>query len=139
MFLSLLSTSLLVSTFTSFSVFSQKSLWPRIVCSCSTEGAIHELWVHYPTTDADDIHLHHMPYSGARRTTFSRRANEFVSALVAILSLGGECIFPTDHRSLGQNSQRGIPYCMTSVHYSQHASIDFVVHVRPTQGIAQST
>ena len=42
---------------------------PRIIFSCTTEGAIHELWVHYQTEDEDRNSLQHMTCLGAWRTT----------------------------------------------------------------------
>ncbi|KAF2624875.1 hypothetical protein BU25DRAFT_347015 [Macroventuria anomochaeta] len=73
---------------------------PRIVFSCTTEGAIHELWIHYQTTDEENIPLHHMACLGAWRTTLDRHASEFVSALAVIFSWGANVFFPQITRVL---------------------------------------
>lgn len=67
---------------------------PRIVFSCTTEGAIHELWIHYQTIDEDDLPLQHMACSGAWKTTLDRHAREFVSALAVVFSWGANVFFP---------------------------------------------
>ena len=66
----------------------------RIVFSCTTEGAIHELWVHFQTTDEGDIPKQHMSCLGVWRTTLDRHANEFVAVLAIIVSWGADVFFP---------------------------------------------
>lgn len=67
---------------------------PRIVFSITTEGAMHELWVHYRVVGDDNTHKHHMTCLGAWRTTLDRHANEFVAALASILSWGVDVFHP---------------------------------------------
>ncbi|KAF2241907.1 hypothetical protein BU26DRAFT_525017 [Trematosphaeria pertusa] len=63
---------------------------PRIVFSVTTEGVIHELWVHYRVVDEDDVVKHHMTCLGAWRSTLERHTNELVAALACILEWGVE-------------------------------------------------
>jgi hypothetical protein len=67
---------------------------PRIVFSITTEGAMHELWVHYWMVDEDNIKKYHMTCLGAWRTTLHRHANEFVAALATIFSWGVDVFHP---------------------------------------------
>ncbi|KAF2726497.1 hypothetical protein EJ04DRAFT_530224 [Polyplosphaeria fusca] len=47
---------------------------PRIVFSVTTEGAIHELWVHYRSADEDNIQKDYMTCLGTWRTTLDRHS-----------------------------------------------------------------
>lgn len=66
---------------------------PRIVFSCTTEGAIHELWIHFQMAD-ENHSKQHMACLGAWRTTLDRHANEFVAALALIFSWGVDVFYP---------------------------------------------
>jgi hypothetical protein len=65
---------------------------PRIVFSVTTEGPIHELWVHYRGSDPsrDDVPTLHMSCIGAWRTTLPRHALEFVAAMAIIFRWGAQ-------------------------------------------------
>jgi hypothetical protein len=67
---------------------------PRIVFSFTTEGAIHELWVHYRGVDDDDTPKLHMTCLGAWRTTLHRHAHEFVAVLAIVLGWGVDVFHP---------------------------------------------
>ncbi|KAF2024855.1 hypothetical protein EK21DRAFT_93737 [Setomelanomma holmii] len=67
---------------------------PRIVFSCTTEGAIHELWIHFTMLDEENNPKQHMVCLGAWRMTIERHVNEFVTALAIILSWGVDVFFP---------------------------------------------
>ena len=67
---------------------------PCIIFSVTTEGAMHELWVHYQMVDEENIQKHHMTCLGAWRTTLDRHVNEFVAALASILCWGVDVFHP---------------------------------------------
>jgi hypothetical protein len=67
---------------------------PRIVFSCTTEGAIHELWIHFQAIDGQNTTKHYMVCLGSWRTTLDRHARELVAALAAIFAWGVEVFFP---------------------------------------------
>ncbi|KAH8726947.1 hypothetical protein GQ44DRAFT_758483 [Phaeosphaeriaceae sp. PMI808] len=67
---------------------------PRIVFSCTTEGAIHELWIHYQAVDEGGVVKQHMTCLGIWRTTFESHANAFVAALASIYCWGVNVFFP---------------------------------------------
>jgi hypothetical protein len=68
---------------------------PRIVFSLTTEGAIHELWVHYRGVgDDDETSKMHMTCLGAWRTTLHRHAHEFVAVLAIVLGWGVDEFHP---------------------------------------------
>ncbi|KAF1999696.1 hypothetical protein P154DRAFT_523032 [Amniculicola lignicola CBS 123094] len=72
---------------------------PRIVFSVTTEGALHELWVHYRIIEGEDVH-YHMTCLGAWRTTLSRHANDFVSAIASIFQWSVDVYFQQIEQAL---------------------------------------
>ena len=67
---------------------------PRIVFSVTTEGAMHEIWVHYRIADQDNVQKYYMTCLGAWRTTLDRHASEFVAVLASILRWGVDVFHP---------------------------------------------
>lgn len=79
---------------------------PRIVFSCTTEGAIHEIWIHFQAVDEDKNMKQQMVCIGAWRTTLDRHADEFVAALAAILCWGVEVFLPQIEKVLENYMKR---------------------------------
>ncbi|KAF2016865.1 hypothetical protein BU24DRAFT_419917 [Aaosphaeria arxii CBS 175.79] len=73
---------------------------PRIIFSSTTEGAVHELWVHYWLADDNGVVKYHMTCLGAWRTTLDRHAREYVTALAIILRWGVDVFYPQIKQAL---------------------------------------
>jgi hypothetical protein len=73
---------------------------PRIVFSFTTEGAIHELWIHYRMDDEENLAKYYMTCLGVWKITLDRHAKEFVAVLASLLQWGVEVFYPQIKQSL---------------------------------------